>query len=97
MKYFSTLLFFVFFITCSAFSQGKVIKYTVSSGETINQIAQKFKVTPYDIYELNPDARSGVKPNTVLLIPAAANKNADKKETAEAKSTGNSKEIIHEV
>lgn len=97
MKYFSTLLFFVFFITCSAFSQGKVIKYTVSSGETINQIAQKFKVTPYDIYELNPDARSGVKPNTVLLIPAAVNKNADKKETAEAKSTGNSKEIIHEV
>ncbi|GAA3771024.1 LysM peptidoglycan-binding domain-containing protein [Flavobacterium ginsengiterrae] len=96
MKYFSTLLFFVFFVTSSAFSQGKVIKYTVSSGETINQIAQKFKVTPYDIYELNPDARSGVKPNTVLLIPAA-NKNSDKKETAEAKPTGNSKEIIHEV
>lgn len=96
MKYFSTLLFFVFFVTVSAFAQGKVIKYTVSSGETINQIAQKFKVTPYDIYELNPDARSGVKPNTVLLIPAS-NKNVDKNETAAVKSAGNSKEIIHEV
>ncbi|WP_343614471.1 LysM peptidoglycan-binding domain-containing protein [Flavobacterium sp.] len=96
MKYFSTLVFFVFFVTCSAFSQGKVVKYTVSSGETINQIAQKFKVTPYDIYELNPDARSGIKPNTVLLIPSTT-KGADKKETAVVKSAGNSKEIIHEV
>ncbi|MCP2026128.1 LysM repeat protein [Flavobacterium sp. HSC-32F16] len=97
MKYYSTLFLLVFFITCSAFSQGKVVKYTVSSGETINQIAQKFKVTPFDIYELNPDARRGLVPNTVLLIPASTNKSADKNETAAVKSAGNSKEIIHEV
>lgn len=97
MKYYSTLFLLVFFITCSAFSQGKVVKYTVSSGETINQIAQKFKVTPFDIYELNPDARRGLVPNIVLLIPAATNKNADKSETATVKPAGNSKEIIHEV
>lgn len=92
MKYYSTLFLLVFFITCSAFSQGKAIKYTVSSGETVNQIAQKFKVTPFDIYELNPDARNGVKPNTVLLIPAAG-----KKETAAVKSTASAKATTHEV
>ena len=54
MKYYSTLLFLVFFVTFSAFSQEKVIKYTVANGETINQIAVKFKVTPYDIYALTP-------------------------------------------
>lgn len=97
MKYFSTLLFFVFFVTVSAFSQGKVVKYTVSSGETVNQIAQKFKVTPYDIYELNPDARKGITPNTVLLIPTGGSKSVEKAETAAVKSTGSSKEIIHEV
>jgi LysM repeat protein len=40
----------------------------VEKGETINQIAQKYHVTPYDIYKLNPDAQSGLKPNSVLLI-----------------------------
>ncbi|KQB37581.1 LysM peptidoglycan-binding domain-containing protein [Flavobacterium aquidurense] len=97
MKYYSTLLFLVFFVTFSAFSQEKVIKYTVANGETVNQIAVKFKVTPYDIYALNPDARSGVKPNTVLLIPTNGTKSAAKSETAAAKSKGNTKEVIHEV
>lgn len=98
MKYYSTLLFLVFFVTFSAFSQEKVIKYTVANGETINQIAVKFKVTPYDIYALNPDARSGIKPNTVLLIPANGTKSAAAKtETAVAKTGGNTKEIIHDV
>lgn len=98
MKYYSTLLSLVFFVTCSVFSQEKVVKYTVTGGETINQIAVKFKVTPYDIYALNPDARNGVKPNTVLLIPASGgNKTAVKSETTVAKTAANSKEIIHEV
>nr|MBP6586057.1 LysM peptidoglycan-binding domain-containing protein [Flavobacterium sp.] len=33
-------------------------KHTVQKGETITQIAQKYKVTPYDIYRLNPDAQN---------------------------------------
>ncbi|MBF4463703.1 LysM peptidoglycan-binding domain-containing protein [Flavobacterium sp. LC2016-12] len=98
MKYYFALLSFVFFITFSAFSQEKVVKYTVSSGETINQIAVKFKITPYDIYQLNPDARNGVKPNTVLLIPTNGAKTAEvKTEAPKAKVTANSKEVIHEV
>ncbi len=96
MKYYLTLLSFVFFISSSAFSQEKVVKYKVSSGETINQIAQKFKVTPYDIYQLNPDARNGLTANSVLLIPTKTGE--AKKEVAETKTTTSSgKEVIHEV
>ncbi|MFH6992505.1 LysM peptidoglycan-binding domain-containing protein [Flavobacterium sp. FlaQc-48] len=97
MKYYSTLLSLVFFVTSNAFSQEKVVKYTVSSGETINQIAVKFKVTPYDIYALNPDARSGLKPNTVLLIPMNASKSAAAKTGPAVKSTVSGKATTHEV
>ncbi|PWB19353.1 LysM peptidoglycan-binding domain-containing protein [Flavobacterium sp. HTF] len=93
MKYYFTLLSFVFLVTCSAFSQEKVVKYTISSGETINQIAQKFKITPYDIYQLNPDARSGLVPNTVLLIPTKSGKT----ESAVAKTNTTGKATTHEV
>ncbi|KAF2331845.1 PBP1 and LysM peptidoglycan-binding domain-containing protein [Flavobacterium ginsenosidimutans] len=96
MKYYLTVLSLVFFITSSAFSQEKVVKYKVSSGETINQIAQKFKVTPFDIYQLNPDARTGLVPNSVLLIPTKTGE--AKKEVSETKTAVSSgKEIIHEV
>jgi len=95
MKYYSTLLSLVFFVTSSVFSQEKVVKYTVSSGETVNQIAVKFKVTPYDIYALNPDARNGVKPNTVLLIPTKGS--TAKAETAAVKKTNTGKATTHEV
>ncbi|MDQ8012787.1 MAG: LysM peptidoglycan-binding domain-containing protein [Flavobacterium nitrogenifigens] len=95
MKYYLTLLSLVFFISSSAFSQEKVVKYKVSSGETINQIAQKFKVTPYDIYKLNPDARTGLSPNTVLLIPTTGEAKKEVSETKTAATSG--KEIIHEV
>jgi ribosomal protein L23 len=44
-------------------------------------LPQKYQVTPYDIYQLNPDAQSGLKPNTVLLI---AKQSATKKEIAAA-------------
>jgi LysM repeat protein len=46
-------------------------KHIVLKGETITQIAQKYKVTPLDIYNLNPDAQSGVQLNSVLLIPVS--------------------------
>ncbi|WP_166925810.1 PBP1 and LysM peptidoglycan-binding domain-containing protein [Flavobacterium poyangense] len=98
MKYYFTLFSLVFLVTCSAFSQEKAVKYTVSSGETINQIAQKFKVTPYDIYQLNPDARKALAPNTVLLIPTKSDKSvATKTEVASTKPSASGKVITHEV
>lgn len=63
---FLTLFSFVFTV---AAKQEKYIKHTVNKGETINMIAQKYKVTPYDIYSLNPDSQNGIQLNSVLLIP----------------------------
>ena len=64
-------LFFSFFSYVYG-QQEKYIKHTVSNGETINSIAQKYKVTPFDIYKLNPDSQNGIQENIVLLIPSSA-------------------------
>jgi len=66
-----TILVTVFSISCSvAAMQEKFIKHTVLKGETITQISQKYKVTPYDIYKLNQDSQKGIQLNSVLLIPS---------------------------
>jgi len=68
----------VFLISYSLFAQdNNFIKHTVSKGETIYQIATKYKVTPFDIYRLNPDSQAGIKENEVLLIPASILKNVN--------------------
>ncbi|MEL0456968.1 LysM peptidoglycan-binding domain-containing protein [Flavobacteriaceae bacterium SZ-1-7] len=43
--------------------------HKVKEGETIEEISLKYYVTPFDIYSLNPDAKNGLKPNTILIIP----------------------------
>jgi LysM repeat protein len=75
IKFFSILCCSLLFSMTTLFSQEKVEKYVVNKGETVVQIAQKFKVTPYEIYKLNPDAQNGLKPNSVLLIPKGGTKN----------------------
>lgn len=71
-------IFFSIFITIFSFvytvsaKQEKYTKHTVAKGETINMIAQKYKVTPYDIYSLNPDSQNGIQQDSVLLIPTSA-------------------------
>ena len=69
MKYFITVCLATLAFSLDSFAQGKSTTHKVEKGETITQIAQKYKVTPYDIYKLNPDAQAGLKPNSVLLIP----------------------------
>ena len=49
--------------------------HKVKQGETIEQIAKHYLVTPYDIYALNPDAKSKLTVNTVLIIPTSRVKN----------------------
>jgi LysM repeat protein len=63
--------FLVLMLFCFTAMSGQA-KHTVTKGETVTQIAQKYKVTPYDIYKLNPDAQAGIKENDVLLIPSNA-------------------------
>lgn len=64
------------------------VKHLVVKGETIAQIAQKYKVTPYDIYQLNPDAKNGIQENAVLLIPSkTVAKEVKKTHTVQSKDT----------
>ncbi len=67
-------IFLVFLISLiSAFgaaAQDILARHTVSRGETVTQIAQKYKITPHDIYQVNPTAKNGIKENDILLIPA---------------------------
>lgn len=69
MKYLVILIFSFALLSNSAHAQDKYKKHTVAKGETITEIAKKYKVTPYDIYKLNPDSQNGIKENAVLLIP----------------------------
>lgn len=50
-------------------SAQNIVKHKVLQGETITQIAQKYHVTPFDIYKLNPDAQKGLQADALLLIP----------------------------
>ncbi|WP_395059597.1 NlpC/P60 family protein [Flavobacterium sp.] len=83
MKHITLLLFF---ITINVFSQENNIKHIVAKGESIYQIAKKYNVKQDDIFRLNPDSKSKLKLNSVLLIPKAETV-LDKKETT----------ITHEV
>ncbi len=74
MKYFFTICILSVFLGNNVYSQEKTITHKIEKGETINQIAQRYKVTPFDIYQLNPDAQSGLKPNAILLIPIRSEK-----------------------
>ena len=62
MKHFLAILTLVFLMSFTINAQDKITKHTVAKGETISQIAQKYKITPLDIYRLNPDAQNGLKP-----------------------------------
>jgi LysM repeat protein len=92
MNYFSVVCCTILFSVTSIFAQEKLDKYVVAKGETVNQIAQKFKITPHDIYKLNPDAQNGLKPNSVLLIPKTAGKS-----NATSLKTVKSQPKTHEV
>lgn len=67
-------LLFAAFVLCSfmsySFAQNVLTQHTVKKGETVNQIAQKYKITPHDIFQMNPASKNGIKENDVILIPA---------------------------
>lgn len=65
---FTCCLFFLSLV--SSASAQNYVKHVVTKGETITQIAAKYKVTPFDIYKLNPDSQAGIKESDVILIPS---------------------------
>lgn len=77
MKYIVILFFSLALLSTSAYAQ-ELKKHKVEKGETVVAIAKKYKVTPYDIYKLNPDSKNGIKENTILLIPGESKISATK-------------------
>jgi LysM repeat protein len=69
MKDFLRVLFFIGFISNVTFGQESATKHTVLKGETITQIAQKYKTSPSEIYRLNPETQNGIAENQVILVP----------------------------
>ncbi|MBC8882876.1 LysM peptidoglycan-binding domain-containing protein [Flavobacterium piscinae] len=80
------------------FAQENSSKHTVIKGETVSSIARKYKVTPNDLYQLNPDSYDGIKEGQVLMIPVSAVKSQPKVSKAENISNTKGDGIIyHEV
>ena len=79
MKYCKLILILSFINLSAAFSQEKLIKHTVQKGETITAIAQKYKVEPSAIYELNPDCTRTLKLESIILIPRQTSKSGKAK------------------
>lgn len=94
MRSFHCIVLVFFLSSMSLFSQEKYRQHTVIKGETVSEIAQKYKVKPSEIYELNPDAVNGIKGKTVLLIPTNTKKNFSPSTPA---ITSNQLEKAHEI
>lgn len=72
MKYVVTFILAIFAFVGSA-QDYKTHK--VQEGENIEDIAKSYLVTPFDIYALNPDAKTNFKLDMVLIIPDSRVKN----------------------
>lgn len=68
-KYYWLFLGVFQFFSWSALAQENAVKHTVKKDETVISIAQKYKVTPNDLYKNNPDLVNGIVENSVLIIP----------------------------
>ncbi len=78
-------------MSTTVFSQEKTTKHVIVQGETISQISKQYKVSEDLIYKLNPDAKKGLKLNSVLVLPIASTT------TLVAKETKKTSEISHKV
>lgn len=67
-RFFSVLCFILLLNFNTAYAQN-YNTHKVKEGETIESIAKRYYVTPFDIYSLNPDAKNELKVNAVLIIP----------------------------
>lgn len=78
------LLIIIIIMSCQTYAFSQNYKtHIVMKGETVESIAKKYQVTPYDIYVLNPDAKKKVDTNDVLIIPNIKVGASEKIETRE--------------
>ena len=93
MKYYKLILILSLINFSAAFSQEKLIKHTVQKGETITAIAQKYKVDPSAIYELNPDCSRTLKLESIILIPRQTSKGMKAKTESKVALVENTHEV----
>lgn len=60
-------LLFILGISITAFAQG-FKEHTVAIGESLNTIVEKYQVSPYELYQLNPDIEDGLEVGEVLVL-----------------------------
>ncbi|WP_258931927.1 LysM peptidoglycan-binding domain-containing protein [Flavobacterium oreochromis] len=64
------LLISLFFLSQSYYAQQeKIFRHLIQKNETLQAIAQKYKVSVSDILKLNAGAEKGIQENTILMIP----------------------------
>jgi len=99
------LIIFILSIVQTLYSQQANTQHIVGVGETLSTIAQKYKLTPYDIIKLNPNAVNGVKENEILIIPksllvtseTSLQNNNSAKQTSNSLTEKNQGTLIHIV
>ena len=73
--------FLLAFIFCSlSYSITVAQNYSthkVKEGETIEQIAKRYLVTPFEIFRLNPDSKKELRVGSVLIIPKSTIKSKE--------------------
>ncbi|RZJ35527.1 MAG: LysM peptidoglycan-binding domain-containing protein [Flavobacterium sp.] len=63
------ILFFALFLHNAAAQDFKIVRHTVTMGETVRMISKKYHVQPSEIYRLNKFAIDGIHEGMVLQIP----------------------------
>lgn len=77
MKHLLYILSLTILFSCASLQAQDYKTHRVKKGETIISIAKQYKVTPFDIYKLNPDTKEGIKENAVLIIPKSKTGSVD--------------------
>ncbi len=61
---------FLFMVSCGSVAQQQYKSHSVQKGETVYSISKEYGISEETIYNLNPDAKNGLKVNSVLIIPS---------------------------
>ena len=64
-----TILFVFLSLFNKLFSQESVVEHKIKKGETAYFIAQKYKVSLEDLYQLNPNPQKGLGDNQFKQLP----------------------------
>lgn len=59
----------LFTANCGSAAQQQYTSHAVQKGETAYSIAKDYNISEATLYNLNPDARKGLKVNSILILP----------------------------